>query len=32
MAFDTVLVGRPSVMLGAAAVSLAELLHPGAVH
>jgi ABC-type Fe3+-hydroxamate transport system substrate-binding protein len=29
---DTVLVGRPSVRLGEAAVSLANLLHPGAVH
>jgi ABC-type Fe3+-hydroxamate transport system substrate-binding protein len=28
---DTVLVGRPSVKLGEAAVSLANLLHPGAV-
>jgi ABC-type Fe3+-hydroxamate transport system substrate-binding protein len=28
---DTVLVGRPSVRLGEAAVSLANLLHPGAV-
>jgi len=28
---DTVLVGRPSVRLGEAAVSLAHLLHPGAV-
>jgi ABC-type Fe3+-hydroxamate transport system substrate-binding protein len=32
MAFDTLLVGRPSATLGAAAVSLAELLHPGALH
>jgi iron complex transport system substrate-binding protein len=31
MAFDTLLVGRPSATLGAAAVSLAELLHPGAL-
>ena len=29
---DTVLVGRPSVRLGEAAVSLANLLHPGALH
>jgi iron complex transport system substrate-binding protein len=29
--YDTLLVGRPSVTLGAAARSLAELLHPGAV-
>ncbi len=28
---DTTLVGRPSVRLGEAAVSLAEMLHPGAV-
>lgn len=28
---DTTLVGRPSVRLGEAAVSLAELLHPGAL-
>jgi iron complex transport system substrate-binding protein len=28
---DTVLIGRPSVRLGEAAVSLASLLHPGAV-
>jgi hypothetical protein len=28
---DTVLVGRPSVRLGEAAVSLANLLHPGTV-
>jgi iron complex transport system substrate-binding protein len=28
---DTVLVGRPSVRLGEAAVSLANLLHPGAL-
>jgi ABC-type Fe3+-hydroxamate transport system substrate-binding protein len=32
MAFDTLLVGRPSATLGAAAVSLAELLHPGVLH
>ncbi|HEY5061707.1 MAG TPA: helical backbone metal receptor [Gemmatimonadaceae bacterium] len=32
MAFDTLLVGRPSATLGAAAVSLADLLHPGALH
>jgi iron complex transport system substrate-binding protein len=31
LVFDTTLVGRPSVTLGAAARSLAELLHPGAV-
>ena len=31
LVYDTVLVGRPSVQLGAAAVSLANLLHPGAV-
>ncbi|MEO6878465.1 MAG: helical backbone metal receptor [Gemmatimonadaceae bacterium] len=31
LVYDTVLVGRPSVMLGAGAVSLARLLHPGAV-
>ena len=29
--YDTLLVGRPSVTLGAAARSLADLLHPGAV-
>lgn len=29
--YDTTLVGRPSVTLGAAAHSLADLLHPGAV-
>jgi ABC-type Fe3+-hydroxamate transport system substrate-binding protein len=29
---DTVLVGRPGVRLGEAAVSLANLLHPGVVH
>jgi ABC-type Fe3+-hydroxamate transport system substrate-binding protein len=29
--FDTTLVGRPSVKLGEAAVSLARLLHPGAL-
>ncbi len=29
--FDTLLVERPSVQLGAAALSLAELFHPGAV-
>jgi ABC-type Fe3+-hydroxamate transport system substrate-binding protein len=29
--FDTTIVGRPSVTLGAAARSLADLLHPGAV-
>ena len=29
--YDTTLVGRPSVTLGAAARSLADLLHPGAV-
>jgi ABC-type Fe3+-hydroxamate transport system substrate-binding protein len=31
LVYDTVLVGRPSVLLGAAAVSLAKLIHPGAV-
>jgi ABC-type Fe3+-hydroxamate transport system substrate-binding protein len=31
LVYDTVLVSRPSVQLGAAAVSLARLLHPGAV-
>ncbi|MDB4875960.1 MAG: ABC-type transporter, periplasmic subunit [Gemmatimonadetes bacterium] len=31
LVYDTVLVGRPSVMLGMAAVSLAKLLHPGVV-
>jgi iron complex transport system substrate-binding protein len=31
LVFDTTIVGRPSVTLGAAARSLAELLHPGAV-
>jgi ABC-type Fe3+-hydroxamate transport system substrate-binding protein len=31
LVYDTILVGRPSVLLGAAAVSLANLLHPGAV-
>ena len=31
LAYDTLLVGRPSATLGAAAVSLAALLHPGAV-
>lgn len=29
LVYDTVLVGRPSVRLGAAAVSLAKLIHPG---
>ncbi|HEY9228982.1 MAG TPA: hypothetical protein VIP11_20190, partial [Gemmatimonadaceae bacterium] len=29
LVYDTVLVGRPSANLGAAAVSLAKLLHPG---
>ena len=29
---DTVLVGRPGVRLGEAAVSLANMLHPGALH
>jgi hypothetical protein len=28
---DTVLVGRPGVRLGEAAVSIARLLHPGAI-
>jgi len=31
LVYDTLLVGRPSVLLGAAAVSLANLLHPGIV-
>ena len=31
LVYDTLLVGRPSVTLGAAARSLADLLHPGAV-
>jgi ABC-type Fe3+-hydroxamate transport system substrate-binding protein len=31
LVFDTMLVGRPSVTLGAGARSLADLLHPGAV-
>jgi ABC-type Fe3+-hydroxamate transport system substrate-binding protein len=31
LVFDTTIVGRPSVTLGAAARSLADLLHPGAV-
>jgi ABC-type Fe3+-hydroxamate transport system substrate-binding protein len=31
LAYDTLLVSRPSVTLGAAARSLAELIHPGAV-
>lgn len=31
MVYDTLLVGRPSVTLGAAAVSLARLIHPGSV-
>jgi ABC-type Fe3+-hydroxamate transport system substrate-binding protein len=31
LAFDTTVVGRPSVVLGAAAVELARLLHPGAI-
>jgi hypothetical protein len=31
LAYDTTLVGRPSVLLGAAAVSLANLIHPGSV-
>ncbi len=31
LVYDTVLVGRPSVSLGAAARSLADLIHPGAV-
>lgn len=31
LVFDTTVVGRPSVTLGAAARSLADLLHPGAV-
>jgi ABC-type Fe3+-hydroxamate transport system substrate-binding protein len=30
-AYDTNVVGRPSVTLGMAAVNLANLLHPGAV-
>ncbi len=31
LVYDTILVGRPSVTLGAAARSIADLLHPGAV-
>jgi ABC-type Fe3+-hydroxamate transport system substrate-binding protein len=31
LVYDTLLVGRPSVTLGAAARSIADLLHPGAV-
>ena len=31
LVYDTTLVGRPSVTLGAAAVSLARLIHPGSV-
>jgi hypothetical protein len=31
LAFDFELVSRPSVQLGAAAVALAKLLHPGSV-
>jgi ABC-type Fe3+-hydroxamate transport system substrate-binding protein len=31
LVYDTLLVGRPAVTLGAAAVSLARLIHPGAV-
>lgn len=31
LVYDTILVGRPSVLLGAAARSLANLIHPGAV-
>lgn len=31
LVYDTLLVGRPAVTLGAAARSLADLLHPGAV-
>jgi hypothetical protein len=31
LVYDTTLVGRPSVQLGAAAVSLAKLIHPGAL-
>ena len=31
LVYDTLVVGRPSVTLGAAARSLADLLHPGAV-
>jgi iron complex transport system substrate-binding protein len=31
LVYDTLLVGRPGVTLGAAAVSLARLLHPGSV-
>ena len=31
LVYDTTLIGRPSVRLGAAALSLAALLHPGAV-
>ena len=31
LAFDTTVVGRPSVVMGMAAVSLARLLHPGSL-
>ena len=31
LAYDTTVVGRPSVVMGAAAASLARLLHPGAL-
>jgi iron complex transport system substrate-binding protein len=31
LVYDTMLVGRPSVLLGAGAVSLANLIHPGAI-
>ena len=31
LVMDTVLVGRPGVRLGEAAVSLARLLHPGSI-
>ena len=31
LAFDTTVVGRPSVVMGQAAVSIANLLHPGAL-
>ena len=31
LTYDTLLVARPSVQLGAAAASLARLFHPGAV-
>jgi len=30
-AYDTMIVGRPSVTLGMAAINLANLLHPGVI-